>query len=75
MGRLHEAMCNFGEAEKLYKDILKQHPNYIDCKLALFNFLKTSVIATRLNRTAFISRQIGRLSSTWVHGEGQGSNL
>ena len=32
MGRLHEAMCNFGEAEKHYKDILKQHPNYIDCK-------------------------------------------
>jgi len=32
LARLHEAMCNFGEAEKLYKDILKEHPNYIDCK-------------------------------------------
>lgn len=28
-------MCNFGEAEKLYKDILKEHPNYVDCYLRL----------------------------------------
>lgn len=32
LARLHEASCNFGEAEKLYKDILKEHPNYVDCE-------------------------------------------
>ncbi|OXA64554.1 RNA polymerase-associated protein CTR9 [Folsomia candida] len=35
LARVHEAMCNFGEAEKLYKDILKEHPNYVDCYLRL----------------------------------------
>lgn len=32
LARVYEAMCNYGEAEKLYKDILKEHPNYVDCK-------------------------------------------
>ncbi|CAG7835863.1 unnamed protein product [Allacma fusca] len=35
MARLHEAMCQFGEAERLYKNILKDHPNYVDCYLRL----------------------------------------
>lgn len=25
-------MCEFHEAEKLYKNILREHPNYVDCK-------------------------------------------
>ena len=33
LARLHEACCQFDRAEKLYKDILKEHPNYVDCKL------------------------------------------
>lgn len=33
LGRLHESLCQFDKAEKLYKDILKEHPNYVDCKL------------------------------------------
>lgn len=33
LARLYEAMCEFHEAEKLYKNILREHPNYVDCKL------------------------------------------
>lgn len=35
LARLNEAMCSFDQADKLYKDILKEHPNYIDCYLRL----------------------------------------
>ncbi|KAF6205513.1 hypothetical protein GE061_019686 [Apolygus lucorum] len=35
LARLSEALCHFDRAEKLYKDILKEHPNYIDCYLRL----------------------------------------
>lgn len=35
MARLNEATCNFDVADKLYKDILKKHPNYLDCYLRL----------------------------------------
>ena len=32
LARLNESLCLFDKAEKLYKDILKEHPNYVDCK-------------------------------------------
>ena len=35
LARLNEEMCVFDKADKLYKDILKEHPNYIDCYLRL----------------------------------------
>ncbi|CAG9855506.1 unnamed protein product [Phyllotreta striolata] len=35
LARLNEATCLFDKAEKLYKDILKEHPNYVDCYLRL----------------------------------------
>ncbi|XP_005176768.1 RNA polymerase-associated protein CTR9 homolog [Musca domestica] len=35
LARLNEAMSSFDVADKLYKDILKKHPNYIDCYLRL----------------------------------------
>lgn len=35
LARLNEAMCSFDQADKFYKDILKEHPNYIDCYLRL----------------------------------------
>ncbi|PBC34338.1 RNA polymerase-associated protein CTR9 [Apis cerana cerana] len=35
LARLNEALCIFDKAEKLYKDILKEHPNYVDCYLRL----------------------------------------
>ncbi|XP_050083431.1 RNA polymerase-associated protein CTR9 homolog [Anopheles aquasalis] len=35
LARLYEAMAAFDKADKLYKDILKEHPNYIDCYLRL----------------------------------------
>uniref|UniRef100_A0A3B1J0E5 RNA polymerase-associated protein CTR9 homolog n=1 Tax=Astyanax mexicanus TaxID=7994 RepID=A0A3B1J0E5_ASTMX len=35
LARLYEAMCEFHEAEKLYKNILREHPNYVDCYLRL----------------------------------------
>lgn len=30
--RLHEMFCQFDKAEKLYKEILQDHPNYVDCE-------------------------------------------
>lgn len=35
LARLNEAMCSFDVADKYYKDILTEHPNYIDCYLRL----------------------------------------
>ncbi|XP_032360926.1 RNA polymerase-associated protein CTR9 homolog [Etheostoma spectabile] len=35
LARLYEAMCEFHEADKLYKNILREHPNYVDCYLRL----------------------------------------
>ncbi|KAM6359109.1 LOW QUALITY PROTEIN: RNA polymerase-associated protein CTR9 homolog [Alca torda] len=35
LARLYEAMCEFHEAEKLYKNILREHPKYVDCYLRL----------------------------------------
>ncbi|KAI1309430.1 RNA polymerase-associated protein CTR9 -like protein [Halotydeus destructor] len=35
LARLYEALHLYGKAEKTYKDILRQHPNYIDCYLRL----------------------------------------
>lgn len=35
LGRLYESLYQHNEAEKVYKDILKKHPNYIDCYLRL----------------------------------------
>jgi len=31
LARIFEAQCQFQKAETFYKDILKEHPNYIDC--------------------------------------------
>ncbi|XP_069936971.1 RNA polymerase-associated protein CTR9 homolog [Cherax quadricarinatus] len=33
--RLHEMFCQYDKAEKLYKEILQDHPNYVDCYLRL----------------------------------------
>ncbi|XP_076012188.1 RNA polymerase-associated protein CTR9 homolog isoform X2 [Genypterus blacodes] len=35
LARLYEALNEFHEAEKLYKNILREHPNYVDCYLRL----------------------------------------
>lgn len=35
LARLYEGLFLFDHAEKLYKKILKEHPNYIDCYLRL----------------------------------------
>ncbi|XP_022088278.1 RNA polymerase-associated protein CTR9 homolog [Acanthaster planci] len=35
LARLYESMFQFDKAEKLYKDILREHPNYVDCYLRL----------------------------------------
>ena len=32
LARLHEANSEFDIAEQLYKNILREHPNYVDCK-------------------------------------------
>lgn len=34
LSRLHESLCEFDKAEALYKNILREHPNYVDCKSA-----------------------------------------
>ncbi|CAL4139063.1 unnamed protein product, partial [Meganyctiphanes norvegica] len=33
--RLYEMFCQSDKAEKLYKEILREHPNYVDCYLRL----------------------------------------
>ncbi|XP_052800522.1 RNA polymerase-associated protein CTR9 homolog [Mya arenaria] len=35
LARLHEATHEYDEAERLYKTILREHPNYVDCYLRL----------------------------------------
>ena len=32
LSRLHEAMCENDKGEALYKNILREHPNYVDCE-------------------------------------------
>lgn len=36
LARLYETRSEVDKAEKLYKDILKEHPNYVDCEFKLF---------------------------------------
>jgi len=40
LARLNESLCQFDRAEKLYKDILKEHPNYVDCTCGLCLYFK-----------------------------------
>ena len=35
LARIHETLCHHDVAEKTYKEILLDHPNYIDCYLRL----------------------------------------
>ncbi|XP_046910876.1 RNA polymerase-associated protein Ctr9 [Dermatophagoides farinae] len=35
LGRLYEAIHEYNKAEQIYKDILREHPNYVDCYLRL----------------------------------------
>ncbi|KAJ6219345.1 hypothetical protein RDWZM_005157 [Blomia tropicalis] len=35
LGRLYEATHDYNKAEVIYKDILREHPNYVDCYLRL----------------------------------------
>ncbi|XP_066276427.1 RNA polymerase-associated protein CTR9 homolog isoform X1 [Branchiostoma lanceolatum] len=35
LARLFEALCMYQDAEKLYKEVLREHPNYVDCYLRL----------------------------------------
>ena len=35
LARLHEANHDYNQAEQIYKDILREHPNYVDCYLRL----------------------------------------
>ncbi|KAL4224746.1 protein required for normal CLN1 and CLN2 G1 cyclin expression [Mactra antiquata] len=35
LARLHEATHEYDEAERLYKNVLREHPNYVDCYLRL----------------------------------------
>lgn len=32
LARLYESLSMFDKAERLYKNILREHPNYVDCK-------------------------------------------
>ena len=35
LGRLYEAIHEYNKAEQIYKNILREHPNYVDCYLRL----------------------------------------
>ncbi len=37
LARVNETLCHHDVAEKTYKEILMDHPNYIDCYLRLGN--------------------------------------
>lgn len=39
LARVNEALCHFDLSEVLYKDILKEHPNYIDCMYKFFFYV------------------------------------
>ena len=44
IARLKEQQCEFSTAEELYKGILQEHPNYIDCeKIVLILHLMTFI--------------------------------
>lgn len=34
LARLYEATHEYDDAERLYKNILREHPNYVDCKFS-----------------------------------------
>lgn len=40
LARMHEALYELDKAEQLYKNILREHPNYVDCKCSLFIYLE-----------------------------------
>lgn len=37
LARCMEFLCFFDDAERLYKEILKDQPNYVDCMLNFYN--------------------------------------
>ena len=37
LARLHEATSEFDLADKLYKNILREHPNYVECMCLFYN--------------------------------------
>lgn len=43
LARLHEATHEYDEAEKQYKNILREHPNYVDCQYTM-SFLMAVII-------------------------------
>lgn len=55
LARIFEAQCQFQKAETYYKDILKEHPNYIDCILNICLCFLTTILfyITRYRLFAF----------------------
>lgn len=51
LARNYESLWQHDRAETLYKDILKEHPNYIDCKLISFILLYNRFFKTFLQLT------------------------
>ena len=43
LARINEALCQHDTAEKLYKEILMDCPNYIDCYLRLGDILNAGI--------------------------------
>lgn len=74
LARLYEAMCEFHEAEKLYKNILREHPNYVDCKHATLYNKKQKVRARRKNICEelfeFFGPQVICVSERWLATKG-----
>lgn len=54
LARLNEALCQFDKSEKLYKDILKEHPNYVDCYLRYIIYIK---ILSKTNVACMLSEK------------------
>ena len=41
MGRVHESLFQYNEAENIYKDVLRTNNKYIDCKFCFFHVEKS----------------------------------
>lgn len=56
--RLHEMFCQFDKAEKLYKEILQDHPNYVDCEYLLVYHIMNLLQSQFLNIHIFFLKLI-----------------
>ena len=50
MGRVHESLFQYNEAENIYKDVLRTNNKYIDCKFCFFHVEKSLTKLKKKNK-------------------------